>query len=261
MLTIFDWFGYEITCKERYRKIKEAGFDGVLLYWSDEFGNADYKLFPKYAEESGLYIENIHTSFDNINSIWLDNQDGKSIEDYLLQCVDDCAAYAIPTMILHLSSGNNPPPMNSFGFDRIKRIAEKAEKHEINIALENLRNSESLAYILGRIDSQHIGFCYDSGHHHCRNPEEDLLTKYGSRLMALHLHDNDGTDDQHGLPFDGTIDWDKTIRDIFQTNYSGAIALEVINRGYENLLAEEFLSVAFERAKKLETIRNATRIR
>jgi len=171
--------------------------------------------------------------------------------------VDDCVAYAIPTMIVHLSSGNNPPQINPFGFDRIKRLAEKADKYGINVALENLRNSESLGYILGKIDSPHIGFCYDSGHHHCRNPKEDLLPKYGSRLMALHLHDNDGTDDQHLLPFDGTIDWTKTMQNICQTSYSGVIALEVMSRGYEKISADEFLNLAFERAKKLEELSHA----
>ena len=254
MFTIFDWFGYNLPIKERYRLIKQAGFDGVMLYWSDEFGDADYKSFPQYAKEHGLYVENIHTSFENINSIWLDNQDGKGIEDYLLQCVDDCITYEIPTMVVHLSSGDNPPPMNIFGLDRIKRVAEKAEKHKVNVALENLRNSESLAYVFEKIELQHIGFCYDSGHHNCRNPKEDLLKKYGSRLMALHLHDNDGTDDQHRLPLEGTIDWNKTMQSISQTNYSGAIALEVINREYEKMSAEGFLSVAFERAKKLENL-------
>lgn len=260
MMTIFDWFGFAIPYPERFRKIREAGFDGVLLYWSDEYGDTDFKSFPRYAEEAGLTVENIHTSFKNINSIWADNQEGTSIEDYLLQCVDDCAVYGIPTMIVHLSSGNNPPPMNPFGVDRIKRIVEKAEKYKVHVALENLRNSESLGYILGQIDSRHVGFCYDSGHHHCWNPKEDLLMKYGSRLMALHLHDNDGTEDEHRLPFDGTIDWNKTMRTISQTKYSGAIALEVMNRGYEALSAEEFLRVAFERAKKLEAIRNASEI-
>ena len=43
MITIFDWFGYEVPHQKRYELIKQAGFDGVLLYWSDEFGNIDYK--------------------------------------------------------------------------------------------------------------------------------------------------------------------------------------------------------------------------
>ncbi len=35
MITIYDWFGYELPKKERYRLIKESGFDGVLMWWSE----------------------------------------------------------------------------------------------------------------------------------------------------------------------------------------------------------------------------------
>jgi len=35
----------------------------------------------------------------------------------------------------------------------------------------------------------------------------------------------------------------------------GATALELENRGYENLSADEFLHIAFERATKLEAMR------
>lgn len=38
MITIYDWFGYELPIKERYQLIKEAGFDGVLLWWSEHLG-------------------------------------------------------------------------------------------------------------------------------------------------------------------------------------------------------------------------------
>ena len=50
--------------------------------------------------------------------------------------------------------------------------------------------------------------------------------------MALHLHDNNRIDDQHLIPFDGTIDWQTTMRQIRQSGYKGAIALEAENGGY-----------------------------
>ncbi|MBB5196429.1 sugar phosphate isomerase/epimerase [Anaerocolumna cellulosilytica] len=35
--------------------------------------------------------------------------------------------------------------------------------------------------------------------------------------MALHLHDNNGSYAQHGLPFDGTSDWSTTMRKVAET--------------------------------------------
>ncbi len=117
-----------------------------------------------------------------------------------------------------------------------------------------MRRLGYLEYVLSNVDSPRAGFCYDSGHHNCRTPNEDLLSRYGSRLMSLHLHDNNGIDDQHRLPFDGTIDWSDTMSKIAQASYTGAVALEATNMGYEDLPPEEFLILAFERAKRLESL-------
>ena len=106
------------------------------------------------------------------------------------------------------------------------------------------------------MDSLRIGFCYDCGHHYRFYPGDDLLFMYGSRLMALHLHDNNGSYAQHGLPFDGTIDWSTTMKKIVNTGYSGATAIEAMNWDYEDLSAKEFLHKAFERAKRLEALKH-----
>lgn len=261
MVTLFDWFGKELPMDERYRLIKAAGFDGTFLWWGDDFGKTDYRFQPECARKHGLFVEDIHTPFANCNAIWLDNLDGEAETEQLLSCVADCNVYDIPTMIVHLSNGANPPPFCALGLDRMKRIAERAEQKGVNVALENLRKTEYLEFVLSRISSHRVGFCYDSGHQNCRTPNEDLLTKYGSRLMALHLHDNDGyvsgagEEDQHRLPFDGTIDWGKTMRQIAAAGYEGPIALEATNAGYETLPPEEFLRLAYERAKKLEAMK------
>lgn len=253
MITIYDWFGYELPINERYQLIKKAGFDGVLLWWSEGFNRNDYRNGPQIARNAGLFLENIHTPIQNQNKLWLDNLDGDALTDCYLQCVADCAEFEIPTMVVHLP--NEEHPYNALGVDRIKRIAEKAEHLGVNVALENLCNFANLSYMLEQVDSARIGFCYDCCHHNNYNLGDDLLSMYGSRLMALHLHDNGGSYSQHQLPFDGTIDWTITMKKIAETNYLGATALEPMNWDYKDLSAEEFLYKAYEKAKRLEALR------
>lgn len=258
MITIFDYFGYDTPYKERYKVIKEVGFDGVLLFWSDEFGNKDYKLLPQYAREAGLYVENIHTSFKYLNSLWLDNLDGTRNIEYLLQCIDDCSNYEIPTMIVHLTEGNSPPEANDIGLDRIKAITERAERKGVNIALENLRRPDYLEYVYTYINSDRLRFCFDSGHQNCHlhSKDIDLLSMYGDKLISLHLHDNDGVHDQHILPFEGNINWETTMKKITSCGYMGATALEVTkNTSNEGLTCKEYLEIAYERAKRLDEFR------
>lgn len=79
---------------------------------------------------------------------------------------------------------------------------------------------------------------------------------YGDKLMALHLHDNDESADQHRMPFDGNINWDVVMKKLTDINYKGPIALEIMNKGYEHIKEpREFLAIAFERAKGLEGLR------
>ena len=99
--------------------------------------------------------------------------------------------------------------------------------------------------------SPHVGMCYDSCHHANYAPGTDLLALYGNRLKALHLHDNGGFRNQHQLPFDGNIDWDKLAAKIRVTGYSGATTLEPMNWDYTHLTIRDFLALAYERAGKL----------
>lgn len=255
MLCIYDWFGYNVSVKERYILIKKAGFDGVLLWWSDGFGRgADYQEGVEFARKAGLFIENIHTPVQNQDKLSLDNLDGIDLLHCYLQCIKDCAEFEIPTMVVHLP--DNKFPVNELGMDRIKRIAEKAEKYDINVAMENLNNVENVGRVLNAIKSPKIGFCYDSCHHANYEHKVNLPGIYGDRLMALHLHDNGGEIGQHQLPFDGKIDWPDVMGKIASTGYKGATALEPMNWGYENLSIEEFLGKAYESATLLDNMRS-----
>ena len=53
-ISIYDWFGYDAAIQDRYVLVGEAGFDGVLLWWSDGFGRgADYRAGVWHARNAG----------------------------------------------------------------------------------------------------------------------------------------------------------------------------------------------------------------
>lgn len=252
MITIYDWFGYEMSIEDRYRLIKEAGFDGVLLWWSEYLERRDYKLGPQLAREAGLYVENIHAPFQVQDDLWSDNLNGKATVDCYLECIQDCSQLEIPTVVIHLP--NDDKPHNKLGLDRIKRIAGSAEDLGINIAFENIKCFKNLSYILDNVDSKHVGLCYDCCHHYHFIPDQDILSKYGDRMMALHLHDYN-SELMHLLPFDGVIDWDGAIRGIKELGYEGSIAIEAMNWDYKEMSVQEFLARAYESAIKVEKLK------
>jgi len=261
IVSIFNWFGYrQLRHAEGFRLIKRAGFEGVLLWWDAAAGGEDYRRQPEQARRAGLWVENMHTQFDGVHHIWEDNAAGQAVFEYYLRCVDDCAAFEIPTMVMHAHKRGVPMPADTrLGFGRFRRVVDRAERLGVNVAMENQRSADQMALaslLLEGIGSPRFGFCLDSGHHHARAvPEIDMLARFGRRLMALHLHDNDAMDDQHLLPFDGTADWPAQMRAIAAAGYRGPTTLEVVNEGYSQLAPEEFLALAYERAVKLEQLR------
>ena len=226
--------------------IKQAGFDSVMLGWRDD----DRKEKPDRFRKAGLHIENIHAATKNSDDFWLDNLNGEDYMNCLLTSINDCKEYNIPTMAVHLIYGSVPPPPDTIGIERLKRITEKAEHDNINIAFENTGSAECVRFVFDNIPSKKLGFCFDSGHQNLSAPD-DLLEEYGDRLMAMHLNDNFGTDDLHLLPFDGNIDWNKITRQLKNVKYKGAIAFEINNSNYAQWSPEKFYEEAFNRATKL----------
>jgi L-ribulose-5-phosphate 3-epimerase len=256
--SIYAWFGFfPITSEERFQLIKAAGFDGVLLWWDDEsFRETETQTSQlKLARREGLFVENIHTPFLDVNNLWLANATGDRFENTLKQCIIDCGRHEIPTAVIHVTQSATPPSPNQIGLDRLKRLVELAESKKVNLALENLRRPEYLDYIFAKLQSDRLGFCYDAGHEHCYCRATDLLAKYGSKLMALHLHDNDGQTDQHQIPGEGTVDWPVLKVKLRQTGYSGPMALEVIRQTIANddtgETAGQYLQRAFQAASRL----------
>ena len=258
-LSIVDWFGYNLTPKDRMRMIKEAGFAGVMLLWTNYF-DEDYKQFPEYARNAGLYIDNAHAPYKQANPIWEDTINGQDACQEIITCIKECALYDVPTLVMHPENKNGSevadlPYDFSIGIERFKRIVETAERLDVNVTIENMSRPECLEQIFNNIQSERLGLCFDSGHWNLFTPDIDFLSLYGDRLMALHLHDNNSTDDWHALPFTGNINWSDIREKLSETSYTGPIALEVGNKNFEHIeTPSAFLALALECAERLAGI-------
>lgn len=163
---------------------------------------------PSTCARRGLVIETAHLQFAGINDMWLDNASGAALAEAFLKSIDESRDCGIPTVILHLTSGFNPPPVSEIGTRRFRAICERAEKYGVAVAFENLRRTSYLDYILSTLsDLRSARFCFDCGHENLYNHGVGVLEAHADRLSALHLHDNFGLSDDHMLPFDARIDW------------------------------------------------------
>lgn len=100
----------------------------------------------------------------------------------------------------------------------------------VSVAIEN--NTESrpdlLISLVSEVDDPFLGLCFDIGH---QNIFSDLdavewINRMSSRLMHIHLHDNDGVNDRHLPVGKGTIDFEPFF-EILQSKPDATISLEV----------------------------------
>lgn len=244
----------DVDIRARAKEIKTAGFDGVFLFWKRD-GSGNYKKAAA-VRENGLFIETLHTEFHGINDMWLPGINGDSYLEYFKKTVDEAAELAVPTLIVHLSSGNNPPAFNPVGERRYASFAEYAAQKGIVLAFENLRKISYLENLFGSINGDNVKFCFDIGHENIYNGGRGVLELYGDRLAAFHIHDNFASGDDHLLPFDGNINWHRAAERIkkYTTRLPLTVEAYVAANGAERYNKDTFYRTAFERITRLSAM-------
>ena len=105
-----------------FEAIKRAGFDAVLVNLSGSFDNAKQ---VEIIRRTGLDIDNCHAPWDKINHLWRDTLEGQGVFEMLRDNFLECGRFDIPRVVLHVSSGNDYPPISEIGMEilpRLKRV-------------------------------------------------------------------------------------------------------------------------------------------
>ena len=72
-----------------------------------------------------------------------------------------------------------------------------------------------------------FGFCLDIGHLLLLGLDPCYaIEELGDRLVALHVHDNDGVGDTHTLPYMGVCNWNRVVKGLREIGYKGVFNLE-----------------------------------
>jgi sugar phosphate isomerase/epimerase len=72
----------------------------------------------------------------------------------------------------------------------------------------------------------------DVGHANVNKLDPSLFVEnLGESLVATHIHDNNGFEDQHLPPLMGSIDWNKLVNAFSKINYRKPLILEVHEYG------------------------------
>ena len=91
-------------------------------------------------------------------------------------------------------------------------LNKRAEELGVKIAIENIFEDEpdNLRMLAQEMDSENFGLCFDVGHFNLfsRISLSKWLQITGPFIKEIHLHDNDGSGDDHLAIGDGTLDFE-----------------------------------------------------
>ena len=223
-----------VTALETIDAIKKAGFKDVFIQWYNKDWKYSQEEQLEYAKEQGLNIIFAHLGYKNINDLWEENDNGNKLVEKYKKDIEICKKNSIPMVVMHLTSKKVAPKYNEIGLKRIIEIVNYAKELDIKVAFENTKIKGYLEYVIQNLDNDNVGICYDAGHCHVHFDDEFPYEIFKNRIFAVHLHDNDKSDDLHLLPFDGTINWQTVIKKLKDCKYDGPVTLELCY-GYDYL--------------------------
>lgn len=139
--------------------------------------------------------------------------------------------------------------------DNIQLISELADNRQLPFALENLiplpahstyhfigDNINDFSEIFSVISSENVGLCLDLGHANLNEGGSEYIKRFKSRIFCVHYHDNGGETDQHLGIGEGNIQWNKLIKELDKTGFSGPYISECF-KSTPNITREKLLDL------------------
>ncbi|MBM3497261.1 MAG: sugar phosphate isomerase/epimerase [Armatimonadetes bacterium] len=253
MLSVTTDYKTGTGCPEEYlRRIGAAGFTHIhwCHQWDTDFlyCEAEVEQIADWLDECGLRLLDLHGSAGR-EKAW------GSVREYERRAGVELVANRIAmtarlggdVVIMHLPGGSweEYAPRARQSLDELRPVADASG---VRIALENGGSHQSFDDIeraLSAYDEEYLGLCYDAGHGNLFPEGLVRLDAIRDRLVSVHLHDNDGSGDQHRLLFTGTVDWVRLAGIIAGSSYVGPVSMEVSMRNEPPQDEASFLQETF----------------
>lgn len=231
--------------------VAQAGFDAwdfsmfamVRYDWSNHclldndhpLTRPDYLKFARelrrIGEDNGIHCNQSHAPFPSSHP---------GVRSYMKRAIE-CTAEAGGKMVI-IHPNNDATPEENAAF--YAELLPFAKEHGVQIATENMWNWDSAANCavpcacstpesfnahLDAVNDPDFVACLDIGHAEMKGlgtSAVEMIHALGSRLQALHIHDNDRHHDSHMIPFAGKIDFAAIVQALKATGYGGYLTLE-----------------------------------
>ena len=236
--------------RDHLEQVASYGFEAIELFATrshfDYYDERAIAALADWLSETGLTLNSVHAP------IMASAAGGQSGERYSNALADNARRQAavreteaalqiarrIPfnVLVVHLGTpaAKSQPGDNTraSAFRSAEEICRLAEPLGVRIALEVIPNELStvaaLVEMLERnLDAPHAGICLDFGHAHLMGDVADAVETAAEHVIATHVHDNRRKDDEHLVPYQGSINWDMALTTMQKIGYDATYLMEL----------------------------------
>ena len=142
----------------------------------------------------------------------LDKEDERKLNlERYGQLTEDCKRYRVTVCLENMFTGRNGQIYEAICSD----------PHEANWYVDTLNEMAG---------EKCFAFCLDVGHAMLLGRDiYTVIRELGSRIEALHVHDNNARQDQHLFPYMGIVDWDRFVMGLKAIGYRAPLSFETFN--------------------------------
>jgi len=232
-------YAADVGCPEAdLRAMAEAGFTCVhwCHHWNTDFlySAAEVQQIARWLRDFGLQLLDLHGSHGREKG-WCSPREYERLAGIELveNRIEMTARLGGDAVVMHIPDEPADAGEAAAYWDRMRRTLDvlepSARLHGVRIAIENTPgdNFPTMRRLFDAYDPDYLGLCYDSGHGNIAGNGLECLAEAGERLIAIHLHDNDGVADLHKPPFTGTTDWERLAAVLAASGYAKPVNLEV----------------------------------
>jgi sugar phosphate isomerase/epimerase len=234
---------------DHLRAIAGAGFAAVELFCSrshfDYHDPAAASALAGWLNETGLELTSVHAPIAEglTRGVWRGAWSNAASDPAAraaavreaTAALDLARAIPYRTLVTHVGVPAAQASATDNQRDQAVRSLGALNEHAagvgVALALEvmpnRLSSPDALRSTIDQSELEGASVCLDLGHAHLMGDVVDAVETLSGYLSVIHVHDNRGRQDDHLMPFDGTIDWDRTLLALQKVGCDGPLVFEL----------------------------------
>ncbi|MBR5109618.1 MAG: sugar phosphate isomerase/epimerase [Clostridia bacterium] len=205
--------------------------------WADAVGETAARLGVSFRQSHSFVYRTRESTDMTIDRARYDERIRRSIRA--------AARLGVEWLVMHAADFDADP---DYDFDKARRynlnywqpFIDLAAREGVGIAFENLfasgchrrycSTAEELIDLAEGFRTPLVGVCWDTGHAAVAGQNQPAAIRLiGSLLKCTHIHDNHcrPKEDEHLIPYYGSIDWPPILKTLAEIGYAGNFSLEI----------------------------------